>query len=250
METYKALCTAYYELDKPNPPQDALAYYLARAAEAKGPILEPMCGTGRFLIPLLKKGYTVTGFDSSSHMLRVCQEKCKKENLHPILRNASFQNFETGHTYKLIFIPSGSFSLLTTPDAITQALTTVHKHLDLQGKFVFEVDTLKTLQVPQETWRCNWLYQPDGAQLVLHTFSRFDETSRVNTTLCKYELWKNNKIIQTEVENFLIRLYQVGEVDEILKNHGALTITKQVVPYTNEPSDQEAESILYECKIK
>ena len=55
---YKNLCTEYYELDKPHASEDALQCYLKYADEAKGSILEPMCGTGNFLIPLLEKGYS------------------------------------------------------------------------------------------------------------------------------------------------------------------------------------------------
>ena len=56
LETYLNLCTEYYDLDKPEAPTDALQFYLKYADEAHGPILEPMCGTGRFLV-LLQKIY-------------------------------------------------------------------------------------------------------------------------------------------------------------------------------------------------
>ena len=72
---YQTLCTEYYELDKPNPPEDGFAFYCKLADEAKGPILEPMCGSGRFLIPMFKKGYDILGFDTSSHMLKVGRKK-------------------------------------------------------------------------------------------------------------------------------------------------------------------------------
>lgn len=58
---YRGLCTEFYELDKPNAPEDALQCYLYYAEEAQGKILEPMCGTGRFLIPLLERGLKVVG---------------------------------------------------------------------------------------------------------------------------------------------------------------------------------------------
>lgn len=38
---YKALCTEFYELDKPNASEDALQCYLLYAEEAQGKILEP-----------------------------------------------------------------------------------------------------------------------------------------------------------------------------------------------------------------
>lgn len=64
LDTYLSLCTEVYDLSKPNPPEDAYAFYRVYAMKANGPILEPMCGTGRFLLPLLEEGFNVHGFDA------------------------------------------------------------------------------------------------------------------------------------------------------------------------------------------
>lgn len=48
LDTYLDLCTQVYDLSKPTPPQDAYDFYLSYVRETNGPILEPMCGTGRF----------------------------------------------------------------------------------------------------------------------------------------------------------------------------------------------------------
>lgn len=53
---YPSFCTKVYDLSKPHPPEDAYAFYRDYAIKANGPILEPMCGTDRFLLPLLKGG--------------------------------------------------------------------------------------------------------------------------------------------------------------------------------------------------
>ena len=52
MSAYGSLCTEFYDLDKPSAPADALAFYVARARKVGGRILEPMCGSGRFLLPM------------------------------------------------------------------------------------------------------------------------------------------------------------------------------------------------------
>ena len=65
LDAYLSLCTKVYGLSKPNPPEDAYAFYRDYAMKANGPILEPMCGTGRFLLPLLEEGFNVHGFDAS-----------------------------------------------------------------------------------------------------------------------------------------------------------------------------------------
>ena len=109
---YRTLCTEYYELLRPTAPLDALECYLRYAQEAQGPILEPMCGTGRFLVPLLEQGYSVTGFDYSPYMPDVCRSKCKERGLTTTLLEASFETVSLADRYGLIFIPSGSFCLI------------------------------------------------------------------------------------------------------------------------------------------
>lgn len=45
--------------------QDDLAFYLAYARQAAGPVLEIGCGTGRVTIPLAAHGIEITGLDVS-----------------------------------------------------------------------------------------------------------------------------------------------------------------------------------------
>jgi ubiquinone/menaquinone biosynthesis C-methylase UbiE len=69
-----------------------VAFYDTQLRSAKGPILEAMCGSGKLLIPLLKKGLLLDGVDNSSHMLESCQRRCKAQNLNVSLYNQSLQN--------------------------------------------------------------------------------------------------------------------------------------------------------------
>lgn len=245
---YKVLCTEFYELDKPHPPEDALQCYLKYAEEADGAILEPMCGTGRFLIPLLEKGYPVTGFDYSPHMLDVCRQKCRKLGLKATLEEASFETFSLQGTYRLIFIPSSSFCLLTTVDEIVQALKFISNRLEPGGKFVFEIETLKALGESQGIWKGKWVNKLDGSKIVINTLSQFDSATRIETVLCRYELWEENVISNTEVEDFRLRLYEPAEIELLLKQHGLSIIGKwQAEPYSNKKADENAAIILYEC---
>lgn len=183
---YRALCTEYYDLDKPFPPEDALQCYLRYAEEAKGPILEPMCGTGRFLIPLLKHGYDVAGFDYSPHMLQVCRKKCEEQRLPTNLQEATFETFSLSGLYNLIFIPSGSFGHLITAEQVNQALTFIADRLKPGGKFIVEIETLKSIREPQDVWRGRWISKPDGSKIVINILSRFDPITRVETGLFRY----------------------------------------------------------------
>lgn len=246
--SYRALCTEYYELDKPYVPEDALKCYLSYAEEAKGPILEPMCGTGRFLIPLLEHGYSVTGFDSSPYMLDVCRKKCRERGLTTPLLDATFETCSLSELYRLIFIPSGSFGHLITSQQVSQALAFISNHLSPGGKFVFEVETLQAIREPQNVWRGRWVNKPDGSKIVMSILSQFDAVSRVETGLFRYELWEANSIVLTEVEDYQVRHYEPAEIEGLLKRHGLQVIGKwQAEPHQRIEAGDKAPVIMYEC---
>ncbi|HEV8051822.1 MAG TPA: class I SAM-dependent methyltransferase [Parachlamydiaceae bacterium] len=245
---YRGLCTEYYELDKPSAPDDALNCYLKYAEEAKGLILEPMCGTGRFLIPLLEKGYSVTGFDYSPYMLDICRKKCTERGLTADLQEATFKTFVSPELYNLIFIPSGSFGHLISSHEITQALTFITDSLASGGKFVFEVETLTAVREPQGIWKGRWINKSDGSKIVMSILSQFDAATCVETGLFRYELWEGNAISQIEVEDYQVRHYTPAEIEELLDRHGLKVIGKwQAEPFAQIAARDNAAVILYEC---
>jgi len=245
---YRALCTEFYDLDKPLVPEDALQCYLQYAEEANGPILEPMCGTGRFLIPLLKHGYDVTGFDYSPHMLKVCRKKCAEQKLSSNLQEATFETFSLTELYNLIFIPSGSFGHLITTEQVNQALTFIADRLKPGGKFVVEIETLKSIREPQDVWRGRWVDKPDGSKIVINILSRFNPITQVETGLFRYELWEENVISQTEVEDYHVRHYQPAKIEKLLEEHNLKIIGKwQAEPHARIKANDTDAVILYEC---
>ena len=75
LTTYQKLCTEFYDLEQHKDGAQAVMFYTNYAQQANGPILEPMCGTGRFLIPILQLGLKAEGFDASSYMLEAFKQK-------------------------------------------------------------------------------------------------------------------------------------------------------------------------------
>ena len=62
---YGRLCMETYEALHAAAPEDELAFYLSYA-RAGDKILEPMCGSGRFLIPFMERGFDITGIGAVS----------------------------------------------------------------------------------------------------------------------------------------------------------------------------------------
>lgn len=246
LETYYGLCTEYYDLDKPEAPPDALAYYLKCARAADGPILEPMCGSGNFLIPMLKEKLTIEGLDASPNMLAACQKRCLALGLAPILHEQFLDQMDLKKQYSLIFIPSGSFGLLLDEKSINKALKRVHDHLLPNGKFIFEVEALEAKPDTLNVWQDSCRKRKDGSKILLHTLSSFDESTHILHVICKYESIKNGDIEKTEVEDFRVKFYEYDEMDAYLEKAG-FSYSKYHA-YTGKKSSSVDHPIIYECR--
>jgi hypothetical protein len=148
----------------------------------------------------------------------------------------------------LIFIPSGSFGHLITQEQVDKALAFVVERLNSSGKFVFEIETLKSVREPQGIWKGRWVNRPDGSKIVMHVLSRFDPVSRVDEGLFRYELWEANGISKTEVEDYRVRYYEPAEMESLLHRHGLETIAKwQAEPHTMVEASDADSVVLFEC---
>jgi len=219
LDTYLDLCTQVYDLSKPTPPEDAYAFYRSYVADAKGAILEPMCGTGRFLLPLLTEGFEVQGFDASQHMLNAMYAKAKLQDLKPTVWKDFVEKLDTPEKYSLIFIPSGSFGLMINSEIAKRALVTLYNHLDHDGILLFEADTLHFAPTQFGVWNGSEWHRTDGKKISLNSLALPIE-DYICSFECRYELIDGKNIINTEIETLKFRLYEPEHLTKILKEAG------------------------------
>ncbi|HXH55022.1 MAG TPA: methyltransferase domain-containing protein [Gammaproteobacteria bacterium] len=246
-DTYLDLCTQVYDLSKPIPPKDSYEFYRSYVASAKGPILAPMCGSGRFLLPLLEEGFDIQGFDASEHMLEALHSKAKSKNLKPDVWQDFVKDLKKQEKYGLVFIPAGSFGLIIDIEESIEALKIFYEHLNTEGTLVFEVETLKSAPNQLGVWRTSVWPKKDG-KIIVANFLDFSLENNVSRTICKYELVDGNDIIQTEVEIFNIRLYDSSQIIEMLTKAGFRDV-KVFKPFDKfSKSDKNDELIVCECR--
>ncbi len=244
IDTYLGLCTEVYELSKPDAPSDAYAFYREYAKAANGPILEPMCGTGRFLLPLLDEGFNVHGFDASDHMLETLYAKAKAKNLKATVWKGFVEDLKRPEKYNLIFIPSGSFCLIIDAAAVKAALKIFYDHLSDDGILIFEGETLKAVP-PLDVWRGSVWHKSDGQMIMLSQLATMEDN--VCNSICKYELAHNNSIIHTEIEELKVRIYDPHELTAILKSFGFKVRVIKAFDSSAAPNEND-EAVVYECR--
>ena len=247
LETYLSLCTEVYDLSKPTPDKDAYEFYLDYVKNTEGLILEPMCGTGRMLLPLLDAGFNIEGFDASPQMLEALQKKAKQKNLQPNIWQGFLEDLNVSQKYSLIIIPIGSFCLITDLEKVKLCLTKIYNALQKEGLFVFEVETLFAVPAQFNVWNGSLWRREDGSFILSSSFALPLE-DKVGTSIGKYEWVKDSHIIQTEIEEYKLRLYEKNELIEILKEIGFTDIKTHKAFEKNVQPGIKDENIVFECR--
>ena len=247
LDSYLSLCTQFYDLIRPLPPEDAYAFYRSYVLNAGGAVLEPMCGSGRFLIPLLQEKFKVMGFDASEHMLNALHDKAKLQNLKPEVWQGFVEDLNRTQKYNLIFIPSGSFGHIIDFGSVKKALKIFYDHLNNDGILLFEAETSKIVPDQLGVWRGLVCHKPDGNLILINRLSTYKDN--VCYSIDKYELVVMGQITQTEVEVFNVRLYDDSSVlIDILKEVGFREI-KMIKPCDRSiKPDENDSSVVYECR--
>jgi SAM-dependent methyltransferase len=244
LDTYLGLCAEVYDLSRPNPPEDAYEFYRNYAIKANGHILEPMCGTGRFLLPLLEEGFNVHGFDASDHMLESLYTKAKAKNLDPTIWKCFVEDLTRPEKYNLIFIPSGSFGLIIDPASIIKSLKILYNHLSDDGILLFEGETIKAVPL-LDIWRGSVYHKKNGQMIMLSQLATMK--NNICNSIGKYELINDNSIIHTEIEELKVRIYNPVELTDILKNCGFKVRLIKAFDSLATP-DENDKSVIYECR--
>lgn len=168
------LAYSWYTVDIP--------YYVARAREARGPVLEVGCGTGRVMLPTLEAGVDIDGLDLHPGMLEVLERKARAIGFQPRLARADMRDFTLPRRYRLITIPFRAFMHVTTTADQLSTLRCIREHLEPGGKLIFNLfypcfDAF--VNPTHDVLQDHRIVNPaTGLTVVLHTVS--DVADRVN----------------------------------------------------------------------
>lgn len=240
---YGSLCTEMYEILHAQAPQDELDFYLSYAEKGKK-ILEPLCGSGRFLVPFLARGFDISGMDLSAEML--AKLKRKAPNAKAI--QADILDYATQEKFDYIFIPSGSVSLFTDMEMCRKVLRKMKELLSPGGKFVFAVDTVFDRCDEDGEYKASVSVKTkEGYDLILKGKNHYDENSQTQYSPSIYELYNGAELLQSETMDFQTHLYRYGEMEEYLREAGFKSIAVYADFQKKPAVDGKCETFIYEC---
>lgn len=242
---YGSLCTEMYEILHEKAPQDELDFYLSYAERGKK-ILEPLCGSGRFLIPFMERGFDICGMDLSGEML----EKLKQKAPNAEVVQADILEYSSTEQYDYIFISSGSVSLFTDINLCKKILEKLKGMLAPKGKFVFAVDTVANKCPDDSSYKTSISVKTkEGFELVLKGKNYYDEQSQTQFSPSTYELYNGTELLQSEPMDFQLHLYRFGEMEKYLREIGFETIIVYSSFQKEIATGNQDKMFLYECVL-
>jgi len=106
-----------------------------------GLVLELGCGTGTMTELLARKGYDMTGLDSSPEMLQKALEKRDESGLPILYLCQDMREFELYGTMAAVVAVCDTMNYLLEEEDIIDTLRLVNNYLDPGGIFIFDLKT-------------------------------------------------------------------------------------------------------------
>ena len=144
---YEALAPGYDDLTRGHDHARWTALLESRAREAglRGTrLLDVACGTGNTMLPMLARGYEVTGVDISEAML--AEARGKTEDRARLIR-ADMRDLPVLGEFDLVWCLGDALNYLDTPEELVATLAGFKRNLADGGVVVFDVNTLGTFRV-------------------------------------------------------------------------------------------------------
>lgn len=214
---YGSIAAEIYDIDKPLGSMPDTAFHLDTLRDVEGPILEPACGTGRTLLPLLQAGHEAAGFDTSDDMLDRCQARCCAAGFAPDLTRQSFADFAYDRRFAAIVVPAGSFTLIGDFAEAMAILARFHDHMSPGGLLVLDIQPLSYLAHTSEDRR-SWTAENGDLLTCEGKLTAVDWLEQRAMRGYRYERWREGRLIDSQLETMVQRYWGREEFALALKS--------------------------------
>lgn len=228
-----------------------LPFLLNWASKTEGTIIDLACGTGRLTIPLAKSGYKLLGVDMHKGMLKEAEKKSSTLGLKIDWVEQDCTKLNLPITSSLIYSVGNSFQHFLTNDAQDELLSSVYKHLEIDGFFIFGTRFPSVEELLQPCTEEYWKSYTDSETLNrvdVYTLSTYDSLNQVQhyTTIRRYKA-NDGEVVDEKRTNISLRYVFPREMDRILFLHG-FEIINVYKDWNENLVSNDSYEMIYVCK--
>jgi len=182
-------------------------------------VLDGGCGAGGHAIPLAKRGYLITGIDSSEIMLKRAKKKAVESDLSLDFHLGDLRQFDLVKKFDACICMFAVMDYITETEDVLETLKSIRRHLNSGSLFIFDfwnglavlriLPAVRVQVVEDEKVRIIRIAEPE--------LDAFNHLCRV-----RYRLLVNqdSALIDDIIETHAIRYYFPQEITHYLKETG------------------------------
>lgn len=177
-------------------------------------VLEPACGSGRLVIELARRGWSVSGFDLNANMLDYARARLARRELRAQLSLGDMSAFRVRGAFGLAHCLVSTFKYLLTERAAEDHLHCVARALAPGGVYVlgFHLTDYASRSVSRERWTAS----RGGTTVVCNTqVAPADRRARTEAVRTRLVVRRASGEQRSET-NWIFRTYDVREVRALL----------------------------------
>ena len=210
-------------------------------SHARGPvasILDLGCGTGNHAIPLVQRGYAVTGVDRSQPMLAIARTKAATAGVAPTFAMADVRTVQLGARFDAALMMFAVLGYQSDNADVLATLRAVRTHLAVGSLFIFDVwhgpavvrlgpsPRVKVIEAGDDTL----LRAADGTL-----------DSARQTCLVKYQLWhlRGSQLVERSEEAHSMRYFFLQELKLFLSVAGFELVEARTLDSAATPTDND-----------
>jgi len=198
-------------------PSGDVEFYVEEAKRSGGPVLELGCGTGRVLVPTAEAGIDICGLDLSETMLAKARVKRDGLNLH----RGDMRSFDLGRRFRLITIPFRALSHVDTAEDHLRVFANVRKHLEDDGRFVFDVFFPSYEHLAQDdTDTLGFEREENGRKIRRYFSTQRHASTQMMDCRFRWEIEEASGAVEEFSEEFTMRWFFRYELEHALARSG------------------------------
>ncbi len=187
-------------------------------------VLEPCCGTGRFLVELPKHGYSVTGYDRNPTMLEFARKRVAGVG-DPVVARAlrgDMISVRFDREFDAALNSINSLGYLLTDEDIVRHFANTAVSLRVGGVYVVHI-ACAWEEEPKLDGN-TWTMVRDGVRVrTTWTVERQDRVAKLSHQLCVMEIEEEGRTL-TLFDRHVLRLWTYDDFRELVARSGRLTL--------------------------
>jgi len=187
-------------------------------------LLEPACGSGRYLIEFPRYGYQITGYDINHNMIRYTQEKISRADVNDqsAVVYGDMRSFNGQKKYDSAFNPINSFCYLLSDNEIKGHFDSIANSVKSGGIYILEFSY--ALGDLEDLDPIQWQMEREGVSVeTIWRVKKEDPRKKIGYEECEMKIDDNRKHFEFREEQ-IQRLWFYKDFEGLVEENGRLEL--------------------------